>query len=56
MGSGECLEHLVVEPQNACEHGGCAWNLLLLVHRRSVGRVRLEVVSHSLTDEGQERQ
>ena len=46
----------VVKTQDASQHGGCAWDLLLLMHGRGVGCIRLIVVRHALTDEDQERQ
>lgn len=50
------LTQLVIELQESGQHGGGARNLLLLMHRRGVWGVRLEVVCNTLTDKRQQRQ
>lgn len=51
-----CRLILIVEPQDSGQHGGGARDLLLLVHRRGVGSVGLEVVRNALRDESQDGQ
>lgn len=50
------LHALIIEPQNPGQHCGGARDLLLLVHGRSVRRVRFKIVCDTLADERQQRQ